>query len=153
MAIMNSWHKVVRSIRNTTWKLCTDCKKQFVRNVQNCGETNRGFCTMITHRLTHRCLCVSLWPKKHINHASTTVFTELGPRWLFPFPIAEDADGRKAFCYDWRDKRKIETGTVRDTNKHVSEVLRRLEKKTLLSVYYIWGGGVTLKGDKIVVDK
>ena len=30
--IMNSCHKVVWSIRNTTLKLCTDCAKQFVRN-------------------------------------------------------------------------------------------------------------------------
>ena len=35
---MNSVHKVVRSKRNSTLKLCRDCAKQFVRNVQNCGK-------------------------------------------------------------------------------------------------------------------
>ena len=61
--IMNFFHKIVQSIRNTTLKLCVDCVKQFVRNAQNCGKTNRGICTMITYQLTHRCLCVSFWTK------------------------------------------------------------------------------------------
>ena len=61
--IMNSCHKVVRSIRNTTLKLCADCAKQFVRNAQNYGKTNHGFCIIITHQLTHWCLEVSFWPK------------------------------------------------------------------------------------------
>ena len=47
--IMNSCHKVVRSIRNTILKLCAECAKQFVRNAQNYGKSNHGFCTMITH--------------------------------------------------------------------------------------------------------
>ena len=37
---MNSCHKVVRSIKSTTLKLCGDLAKQFVKNVQNCGKTN-----------------------------------------------------------------------------------------------------------------
>ena len=60
---MNSSHKVVRSIRNTTLNLCADCAKQFVRNAQNCGKTNQGFCAMITHQLTHRCLCMTFLTK------------------------------------------------------------------------------------------
>ena len=60
--IMNSCHKVVLSIKNTTLKLCVDCAKQLIRNAQNCGKTNNGFCTIIMHQLTHRCLCVSFWP-------------------------------------------------------------------------------------------
>ena len=40
-----------------------NCAKQFVRNAQNYGKNNHGFCTMITHQLTHRCLCVIFWPK------------------------------------------------------------------------------------------
>ena len=56
--IMNSCSKVL-SIRNTTLKLCADCAKQNVRNAQNCGKTNHGFCTMMTHQITHRCLCMS----------------------------------------------------------------------------------------------
>ena len=56
-----SCHKVVRSIGNTTLKLCVDCAKQFVRNAQNCGKTNQGFCIVIRHQLIHRCLYVRFW--------------------------------------------------------------------------------------------
>ena len=49
--IKNSCHKAVRLIRNTALKLCADCAKQFVRNAQNCGKTNHGFCTMMTQRV------------------------------------------------------------------------------------------------------
>ena len=52
--IMNSCHEVVRSLRNTTLKLCADCVNHFVSNAQNSGKTNHGFCTMIKHQLTHR---------------------------------------------------------------------------------------------------
>ena len=52
-----------RSIRNTTLKLCSNCAKQYVRNAQNYEKTNHAFCTMITHQLTHRYLCLSFWPK------------------------------------------------------------------------------------------
>ena len=38
--IMNFCHQGVRSIRNTTLKLCADYMKQFVRNPQNCEKTN-----------------------------------------------------------------------------------------------------------------
>ena len=61
--IRNSCHKVVRSIRNTTFKLCADSAKHIVINVQNCGKTYHEFCTIITHRLTLRCLYLSFWPK------------------------------------------------------------------------------------------
>ena len=44
--IMNFYHKVVRSIRNTTLKLG-------VRDAQNYGKTNHGFFTMITHHRSH----------------------------------------------------------------------------------------------------
>ena len=46
----------------------------------------------------------------------------------------------KPICYDWGDKRKIETGTVGDTKKHVSEVFG---KNAGISVLYL--RGVTLK--------
>ena len=55
--------KVVRSIRNTTLKLCADCVMRFITNAQNSGKTYHGFCTMITHQLIHRWLRVSSWPK------------------------------------------------------------------------------------------
>ena len=48
----------VRSIRNTTLMLCTNYAKQFVRNTQNCGETNHGFCTIITQQLAHTSMLV-----------------------------------------------------------------------------------------------
>ena len=59
--------------------------------------------------------------------------------WLFPLPKTKVSDERKAFCYDWRDKRKIETEAVGDIKKRVSEVFLGLEK-TLAKVYYIWAG-------------
>ena len=62
--IINSCHKVVSSIRNTTLKLRADCPKQFVRNEQNFGKTNYGFFIIIMNQLTHRCLSMSFWPKK-----------------------------------------------------------------------------------------
>lgn len=63
--IMNSCHKVVRSIRITTLKLCAVCVKQFVRNAMNCGKINHGFCTIITYQLTHRSLCNNTVLKKY----------------------------------------------------------------------------------------
>ena len=53
--------------RNASWILATRSYVQrrilSWRNAQNCGKTIHGFCTMITHHLTHRCLCLSFWPK------------------------------------------------------------------------------------------
>ena len=122
--IMNSCHKVVWSIRNTTLKLCAYCAMQFIRNAQNCGETYHGFCTMITHQLTQRCFLLEFLGKNR-NHGSTTGF---GPRWLFPLPKTEDTAERKVFRYDWEDKRNIETGAVGNTKRPVSEVFWGLEK-------------------------
>ena len=84
--IVNSCHKVIRSIRNTTLKLWADCAKQFVRNVQSCGKTNHGFCTMTKHQLTHRCLGVSFWPKTKPLSWLRHHIHRLGPRWFFFFP-------------------------------------------------------------------
>ena len=53
LCIISSCHKVLQSIRNTALKLCTEFEKQFVSNIQNCAETNHGFCTIITYQLTH----------------------------------------------------------------------------------------------------
>ena len=50
------------------------------------------------------------------------------PRWIFPPPKTKDTDERKAFCYDWGDKRKIEKGAVDDTKKRVLKVFRGLKK-------------------------
>ena len=81
-SIMNSCYKVVRSIRNTSLKLCADCAKQFVRNAQSYGKTNHGFCTT-----KHIDACAWVFGKKqNRNRASTTILTGLGPSWLFFFP-------------------------------------------------------------------
>ena len=133
--ILSSCHKVVRSKRNTTLKLCGDRAKQFIRNAQNCGKNNHGFCTMITHQLTQRCLWVFGQKQNRKCWASTNVFTGLGPREPFPLLKTEDTDERKALCYDWGDKRKIETGAIGDTKKHLS----RFEKNPGISVLYLKG--------------
>ncbi|UYV81684.1 hypothetical protein LAZ67_20001963 [Cordylochernes scorpioides] len=57
--IMSSCHRVERSIRNITCKLCAICAKQSARNARICGRTKIGFCTTITPLLTHRCLCAT----------------------------------------------------------------------------------------------
>ena len=53
------------------------------------------------------------------------------PRWLFPLPKTEDTNERKAFLYDWGDKRKI------DIEKRVSHVFRGLEKTLVFIHTYI----------------
>ena len=102
--IMNSCHKIVRSIRNTTLKLCIDGTRQFVRNAQNCRETNHGFCTVIMHQLTHCCLCVSFKSKKKKKSGilpQPPYSPDLAPAKLFFFSLkTEDTVERKTFCYD-----------------------------------------------------
>ena len=106
--IINSCHKVVQTISNITLKLCADCMKQFVRNAQNCGKTNHGFCIS-----SYIDACAWIFgQKQNHNHASITVFTGIGPRWLFPLLNTEDTDERKTWCYDWGDNRKIDKETV-----------------------------------------
>ena len=61
--IMSSCHRVERSIRNITCKLCAICAKQSARNAWICGRTKISFCTLITLLLTHRCLCANFLPK------------------------------------------------------------------------------------------
>ena len=43
----------------------------------------------------------------------------------------EDTDEIKASCYDWGDKRKMETGAIGHTKKRVLIMFWRLEKKLL----------------------
>ena len=61
--IMSSCHRIERSIRNITCKLCAICEKQSARNARICGKTKIAFCTTITPLLIHRCLCANFWPK------------------------------------------------------------------------------------------
>ena len=116
-----SWILATRSygqIRNIMLNLGADCAKQFVRNVKNCGKTNHGFCanSHIEHIMNN-------------SHASTTVFIGLGLSWPFPRLKIEATDERKACCYDWEDKSKIEIGAIGDTKRRVSEVIRGFGKK------------------------
>ena len=119
--IMNSWHKVVWSIRNTILKLWSHSSETAL------WKTNHGFCILTTHQLTQQCLQVRFWTKTNRNHTSTTVFPGFGPRWLFPLPKTEDMDERKAFWYDWGNKINFEIGAVGYTKKSIWEVFRRLK--------------------------
>ena len=107
--IMNSCRKVVRSIRNTILKLWI---------IMDLHYDNAPAHTSMLVRMF-------LGQKQNLNHASITVFT--ANFFLFP-KLNANTDERKAFCYDWGDKRKIETGAVGDTRKGISEVFRVLEK-------------------------
>ena len=87
--IMNSFHKVVHWVKNTTWKLCADCAKR------------RGLWKNQSWILHHDIApdLTSLLVREFLeNHASTTVFTELGPRWLFLFPKLKTPMKRKSFA-------------------------------------------------------
>ena len=53
--------------------------------------------------------------------------SDLAPADFFPLPKTEDTDERKQFCYDGRDKRKIETGVILCFRSD-----SRIEKKTLI---------------------
>ena len=124
-----------------SWCIMNFCHK-VVRNSQNCGKTNHGFCTMIAHQLTYIDACAWVFgQKQNRNHALTTAFTGLGPRSLFSLPKTEDTDERKAFGYFWGDKRKIETGTVVE-----SKFDKCFEdwKKAGISVLYL--RRITMKG-------
>ena len=74
--------------------------------------------------------------------------------WVYGYDIETKSQSFqwKAFCYDWRDKRKIETGAVGDTKKRVSEVFQGLEKNTAISVRIISEDGY-FKEDKVVIVK
>ena len=116
--IMNYFQKVVRS----TLKLCSDYLKQYASNAQNCGKTNHAAILQHYNAPAHTSM---FWQKQNSNHASTTVFTGHGTRWLFPLTETEDINEKIAFCYDWGDKRKLVTEAIGDTEKRVSEYYER----------------------------
>ena len=82
--------------------------------------------------------------KQNHNHASTTLFTGLGPRWLFPLPKTEDTDERKAFCYDWGDRNR---SCWRYQKARFRSVLR-IGKNAGISVLYL--RGLTLKVSRYI---
>ena len=61
--IMNSCHKVVRSIKNTTLKLYADYSKQFVRNAQNCGKNQSWILHHDNASADTSMLVREFWPK------------------------------------------------------------------------------------------
>ena len=62
------------------------------------------------------------------NHASTTVFTGLGLRWVFLLPKTKDTDKRKAYRYDWASKNRIKS-CWRYQNPHFKSVSRIGKKR------------------------
>ena len=131
---MNSCHKVVRSIRSTILKLCDDCTKQFVRNAQNCGKTNFGFCIMKTHQLPHLCLCMSFWHSPDLVSADFLVFTKLRT------PMKGK---RFAMIEKTKEKSKQELLAIpkRAFQKYFEDWNKRWQKR------------IISEGDKIVSDK
>ena len=100
-----------------------------------------GFCIMITHQLSHRCLWVSFWPRTQPPHSpdlASADFFFWRHRWM------------EAFCHDWGDKRKIRTTAVGDTKKRVSECFENW-KNPGISVLYL--RGVYFERNKRVIDK
>ena len=57
----------------------------------------------------------------------------------------------KAFCYDWGDKIKNETGAVGDTKNRRFRSVSRIGKNAAISV--LISEGSYFEGDKIVMDK
>ena len=95
--IMNSYNKDVRSIRNTTLKLCSNWGKQFVRNTHHSGKTNQGFCTS-----SHIDVCAWAFAKKKTVIITQPPYSlDLVPSWHLTLQKTWDIDERKAFCYDW----------------------------------------------------
>ena len=74
------------------------------------------------------------------------VFTGLGPRWLFPLAKTEDIDACKAFCNDWGDKRKIETGACWRYQKVRFRSVSRIGKNAGISVLYLRRVGLLWRG-------
>ena len=121
--IMNSCHKIVRSIQ--PWRQSLGIRQKRTELWKNQSWIlHHDNASVYTSMFVHEQNC---------NHASTTVFTGLGPRWPFPLAKTEDTDKRKAFCYDWEDKRKIQTGAVGVTKKRVTEVFSRFGKNAGIS--------------------
>ena len=149
--LMNSCHKVVRSIRITTLKLSADCAKQFVRKAQKCRKTNHEFYTILTHQLSHWCLCVSVWPKTKplscLNHRIRWTWSTL----TFPVPKTADTDERKVFCYNWGDKKKSKQKLLaipRSSFQKCFENWKKRKHKCILTE------GVTLKGTgELLINK
>ena len=145
--IMNSCHKVVRSIKYITLKLCADCAKQFVRNAQNCGKSNHGFCTMITHQLTQRRLCLSFWPKTkpQLPYSPDLAFID-----FFLLPKLKTLMKGKRFA------------TIEETKSKSKQELLAIPKRSFQKCFEDWkkrlhmsvtSEGGYFEGDKIVIDK
>ena len=115
-------NKVVRSIRNTTLKLCGDCAKQFVRKAQNCGKTQSWILNNDNAAAHTSMLVREFYSKNKAVIMNLSLYSsDLDPADFFLFPITEDTNKGKRFATIEEMKRKIKTGAV-------SEVFRGLEK-------------------------
>ena len=72
---------------------------------------------------------------------------DLGPADFFLFPELKTPITKKAYCYDWGDKRKIKIGVVSDITKNVLKEWKKRWHKCIISK------GGYFKEDKIIIDK
>ena len=70
---------------------------------------NYGFCTMIIYQLK------ILAKNETVTMLQPPYSPDLAHANFFLFPKTENTNERRAFCYDWEGKRKIETEAVSDT--------------------------------------
>ena len=132
---MNSCHKVVQSIKNTTLKLYADCAKQFDRKAQNCGKANHGFCAMITHQPLHRYLCVSFWPKnKTVNMPQPPYSSDQGSADFFLFPKLKTPMTGKYLAIFEEIKEKSKQGAIGYCLKAHFRSVSRIGKNAGISV-------------------
>ena len=101
--IMKCCYNVLLSIRNTILKLCAQFAKQFVRNAQICGKIQ----TWILHH-DNAPAKTSMLVQEFLVKTKTviTVFTGLGPRWHFLFPILKTPMEGKHFAMIEKIKEK-----------------------------------------------
>ena len=110
-----------------------------------------GFCIMIMHHLTHRCLCVSFLAKNNTVIMPQPMYSPRSSLGKFCYlPKTEDSDERKTFCYDWGNERKIETRAVKLTKRAFQNRFEDWKKRW--HKYIISKDGY-FEGDKIVIDK
>ena len=57
------------------------------------------------------------------NFVSITVFTGLGPRWLFPPAKTKDTNERKAFCYDCYQKARFRSASRKKRCCHIVRLM------------------------------
>ena len=137
--IINSYHTVVRSIRNTTLKLWANYSKQFkVRNAQNCRK-NQSWILHHDNATAHTFMLVRefLVKNKTLIMPQPLYSQDLGPRWLFPLTKTEDTDERKMCYHDWGDKRKNQNLAIKKgAFQNCFEDWKKRWHKFIISIIY-----------------